>query len=198
MELLLIRHARPNRAGGGAGPADPSLSPLGRRQADALASWLAGEPIDAVYTSHLRRAVETAEPLAAKLGLRPVVDESVAEYDADAPDYIPVEELRAVGDPRWKEPPADLPEFARRVVDGIERISSAHSGERVAVVCHGGVVNVYMSWVLGLGPAMFFLPAYTSVSRVLASSTGNRSLATLNETGHLRLADVPLTELPGR
>ncbi|HZA87486.1 MAG TPA: histidine phosphatase family protein, partial [Acidimicrobiales bacterium] len=62
MELLLVRHARPLRAESIDGPADPGLSPLGRRQADALAAWLATEAIDAIYTSPLRRALETAAP----------------------------------------------------------------------------------------------------------------------------------------
>jgi hypothetical protein len=46
-----------------------------------------------------------------------------------------------------------------------------------------------------VGPQMLFLPAYTSISRVLFASTGQRSLASLNETGHLRMAEVPLVEL---
>src|SRR5262245_38874839 len=99
MELLLVRHARPERVEGAAGPADPPLSPLGRRQAAALAEWLAVEPgvapLAAVYTSPLRRAAETAAPLAAALGLTPVAEDALAEYDAEANDYIPIEELRA-------------------------------------------------------------------------------------------------------
>jgi 2,3-bisphosphoglycerate-dependent phosphoglycerate mutase len=196
MELLLIRHARPLRAHGGSGPADPALSPLGLPGAEALADWLAAEKIDAVYSSPLRRAQETAAPLAARLGLPVALSEAVSEYDADAVEYIPMEELKAAGDPRWNEVPQMLPEFQQRVIDGIEAIVGAHPSGRIAVVCHGGVVNVYTAWVVGVRSGMFFLPHYTSISRVLASSSGgNRSVDTLNETPHLRLADVPLTEL---
>jgi 2,3-bisphosphoglycerate-dependent phosphoglycerate mutase len=195
MELLLIRHARPNRADGGNGPADPGLSPLGLRQADALADWLAHEPIDAIYSSPMRRARETAVPLAEKLGLTVATDPVLAEYDAGATAYIPIEELRAAGDPRWMQLPDDVVGFQRTVVDGIEQLVANHTAGTVAVVCHGGVVNVYLSWVLGATQELFFLPHYTSISRVLAATSGQRSIDTVNETGHLRVADVPLVEV---
>lgn len=194
MELLLVRHARPLRAESIDGPADPGLSPLGRRQADALAAWLAPEAIDAIYTSPLRRALETAAPLAIALGVDPVPEPALAEYDADAMAYIPIEELKAAGDPRWMELPDDIAGFQGRVIDGVDRLSAAHPSQRIVLVCHGGVVNVVVAAVLGLGPRMVFLPAYTSITRVLVASSGQRSLATLNETAHLRVADVPLVE----
>jgi hypothetical protein len=48
------------------------------------------------------------------------------------------------------------------------------------------VINVYCSHVLGTDSTMFFLPGYTSINRVLAASTGERGIETLNETAHLR------------
>jgi probable phosphoglycerate mutase len=198
MELLLVRHARPLRVESQDGPADPPLSPLGERQAAALAAWLAdpaSEPIDAVYTSPLRRASETAAPLAAALGREARPEPALAEYDAEAMAYIPIEELRAAGDPRWKELPPDIEGFQSRVMDGVDRLCAAHPAERVVLVCHGGVINVVVSSVLGLGASMLFLPGYTSLSRVLVASSGPRSLASLNEMAHLRVAGVPLVEL---
>jgi probable phosphoglycerate mutase len=195
MELLLIRHGRPLRVESVDGPADPGLSPLGRRQAEALAAWLAPERIDAVYTSPLRRAVETAAPLGEALGVAVTSEAALAEYDAEATAYIPIEELRAAGDPRWMEVPDDIVGFQERVVEGVDRLAAAHPSQRIAFVCHGGVINVIVSAVLGVVPQMLFLPAYTSISRVLIASTGQRSLASLNETGHLRTAEVPAVEL---
>src|SRR5215210_6640675 len=71
MELILVRHAEPRRVGAGEvdGPADPGLTDRGRQQAERLAAWLAVEPVDAVITSPLRRARETAAPVASALGL---------------------------------------------------------------------------------------------------------------------------------
>ena len=195
MELLLIRHARPRRVEGTDGPADPGLSPLGRRQAEAVAGWLAPEGLDAVYTSPLRRATETAAPLAGAVGTPAVHEPALAEYDAEATAYIPLEELRAAGDPRWMEVPDDIAGFSTVVTEGIERLVAAHRSQRIALVCHGGVINVVVAAVLEMAPRMIFLPAYTSVSRILVASTGQRSVASLNETGHLRAADIPLVEL---
>ena len=192
MELLLIRHGLPIRIEGADGPADPPLSPAGVAQAEALADWLAPRGIDALYTSPLRRARETAAPLAASLGLDPVVDAGVEEYDAHLPEYIPIEELRA--DPvRWEQAVSewtsteanDLRQtFRRRVVDAIEAIVPRHRSQRVAIVCHGGVINAYLSHVIGLGDAIFFEPAYTSVSRVVAGARA-RQMVSANETPHL-------------
>jgi probable phosphoglycerate mutase len=188
MELLLIRHALPRRIdeGDGAGPADPELAPLGVEQAAALADWLRTEEVDALWSSPMRRARETAAPVADALGLPIVVDEGLAEYDREALSYIPIEELKAAGDPRWHQVPERPEHFAAGVVAAVERVVAAHPGGRVAVVCHGGVVNAYCGHVLGIDEPLFFLPAYTSISRVLASASGPRSIGSLNETAHVR------------
>jgi probable phosphoglycerate mutase len=188
MELFLIRHALPLRVDEGAsdGPADPALAADGRRQADALAEWMAHEQLDAIWSSPMRRALETAAPLAHRLRLEIAVDDDLAEFDRDAASYIPIEELKAANDPRWMEVPEQPEHFRAVVVAAMERIVAAHPGQRVAVVCHGGVVNAYAGHVLGIDEPLFFLPTYTSISRVLASSNGPRSIASLNEAAHLR------------
>jgi probable phosphoglycerate mutase len=203
MELLLIRHAEPVRIGpgeAGDGPVDPELTPRGREQARRLAAWLAGERIDAVIASPLRRAQETAAPLADGHRLVVEVNPALMEYDARADHYIPAEELKATGDARWQamldgrweefggEAPAV---FRSRIVPALAAVIDRHPGGRVAVVCHGGVINVYLASVLGLDRHLWFEPAYTSISRVAAARTGARSVVTLNETAHLLAARDP-------
>jgi probable phosphoglycerate mutase len=212
MELLLIRHAEPVRIGPGEGdgPADPALTERGREQAERLAAWLEPDGFDHVVCSPLLRAQQTAAPLLARIDRRPEIDAALTEYDARADHYIPVEELRETKDERWtamvegrwevfggEEPAA----FRARIVPRIDAIAAAHSGERVAVVCHGGVINVYLAAVLGIERLLWFDPAYTSVSRVLVSRDGLRSLVTLNETAHLIGVRVPsggARAVPGR
>ena len=189
MELILVRHALPVRIDGGDGPADPSLSEDGRRQAQALASWLADEPIDAIWSSPMRRARETAAPLEEATGLLAEIDVDLREFDADEVHYIPMEEL-TTDDPRWRELIARLgsPEqFAFRDVAAaaVERIVAANPGRTVVVVCHGGVVNAYLSSILHIDRPLFFEPTYTSISRVRASSSGVRSLVSVNEIPHM-------------
>jgi len=202
MELLLIRHALPVRVERSSGRADPPLSDDGIAQAERLADYLATERIDAVYASPLRRALETAEPVARAHGLEVRESPDVAEWDQNSPEYVPVEELRAANDPRWQallegawdsdEPEAD---FHARVYRAVERIVADHRGERVAISCHGGVINSYLARILGLtGEATrgFFYPNYTSIHRVAAATSGERSILTVNETAHLRGSGLPI------
>jgi 2,3-bisphosphoglycerate-dependent phosphoglycerate mutase len=196
LDLLLIRHAEPVRIAPGSSPApaDPGLTDRGRVQADRLAQWLEHEPIDAVLSSPLRRARETAEVVGKRLGLDAEVDDGLMEYDAEADYYIPVEEMRETRDHRWRamiegrweelggEPPD---RFRARIVPCVDAVIERFAGRRVAAVCHGGVINVYLAALLGLERHLWFEPGYTSISRVAAARTGERSVVTLNETAHL-------------
>jgi probable phosphoglycerate mutase len=156
-------------------------------QAQALADWLKAEvAVDAIWASPMQRAVETAAPVAEALGLPVTVDEGLCEFDRHADSYIPIEELKAANDPRWYEVPERPEDFVAHVVAAVERVVAAHASQRVAVICHGGVINAYCGHVLGIDEPLFFLPAYTSISRVLASAAGPRSIGSLNETAHVR------------
>jgi broad specificity phosphatase PhoE len=196
VDVLLIRHAEPERVAPGSpsAPADPVLTERGRGQAERLAVWLEHEPIDAVLSSPLRRARETAEIVAARLGLDVELNDGLQEYDARADFYIPVEELRETRDHhwramiegRWEELGGEDPErFRARVVPIVDDIIGRFPGGRVAAVCHGGVINVYLAALLGMERHLWFEPRYTSISRVAAARTGERSVVTLNETAHL-------------
>jgi probable phosphoglycerate mutase len=196
VELLLIRHAEPVRIGPGtvAGPADPHLTERGRVQAHRLSAWLAAEPIDAVLSSPLLRARDTAEPIGRALGLDVEVVDGLMEYDAQSDFYIPVEELRETRDHhwtamiegRWDELGGEPPDrFRARIVPCVDAIIDRFPGGTVAAVCHGGVINVYLAALLGLDQHLWFHPEYTSISRIAAARTGERSVVSLNETAHL-------------
>jgi probable phosphoglycerate mutase len=192
VELLIIRHGLPVRIDDAQGPADPELSETGHEQARRVADWLRHEKITAVYTSPMRRARQTAAPLGEVLGLEPIVDDEVAEFDRGQHFYVPLEELKAARDPRYEAlmrgesmDEVDPYTFREVVTVAIERIIESNPGGTVAIVCHGGVINAYASHVLGLEFPLFFQPTYTSVNRFLASSAGHRSVASLNEAGHL-------------
>lgn len=201
MELLLIRHAIPVRRELESGIADPELSSDGVKQAQLLADYLIDERIDALYASPMRRARQTAEPVAQRQRLRMELVDGVAEFDRTSSEYVPVEELKDSDDPRWRAmlrgewPPREesLDEFVERVVASIEEVIGRHEGQRVAIVCHGGVINAYLARVLGLGNREgFFYPNYTSIHRVAAARTGERSVVTVNETSHLRGSGLPM------
>ena len=203
MELLIIRHALPVRRELTEGVADPELAPDGHAQAEHLGQYLASEHLDAVYVSPMQRARQTAVPVLAGRDLDPIIEPDVAEWDRNSPEYVPVEELKAANDPRWQamlagEWESDEPseDFVARVIGAVERIVEGHPGQRVAIVCHGGVINAYASHVIGLDTddavRGFFYPNYTSIHRIAASSSGVRSILSLNETSHLRGTGLPV------
>ena len=195
MELLWVRHGEPERIAPGSGVrADPALTSLGREQAQRLADWLAFESIDAVVSSPLRRAVDTATPIATSCGVEIEVVDGLVEYDNNSDHYIPMEEMRvtkderwqAMVDGRWDEFGADLPEVFRARVDAtVAELIARFAGKRVVAVCHGGVINVAFGSVLGIEQPLWFEPGYSSLSRMFASRTGIRSVASLNELAHL-------------
>lgn len=197
----MIRHGLPIRREVSDGPADPELAPQGHAQAEHMANYLSTERIDAIYTSPLRRASQTAVPLARTFGIEPIVDDDVAEYDRHSSEYVPIEELKASGDPRFHQLTSgqgdgldDADEFRERVLSSLGRIIDAHPAQTVAVVCHGGVINLFLASILGLPmePPGFFYPNYTSINRVAASRSGVRSVVTINETSHLRNTGLPM------
>ena len=193
MDIILVRHALPLRREATLGPADPELSDIGHQQARHASDYLQTEEINALYTSPMKRAVQTCAPLALALNLTPTVVQGIAEWDQNSNEYVPIEELKASNDPRWQAMVAgewnsdeSMEEFSARVIDSIEKIIDSHSGDRVGVVCHGGVINSYLAHVLGLPNGQFFYPNYTSIHRIVASRRGHRSVVSVNETSHLR------------
>ena len=201
MEVLLIRHAIPIRRELESGIADPELANDGLKQAELMAQYLASEKLHAIYASPMQRAQQTAQPLASVHGLAITTVDGVAEYDKNSNQYVPVEELKAKNDPRWQEilrgewtsTDETEDEFIKRIVDSIEEIIANHASQRVAIVCHGGVINAYICHVLGLANQRgFFYPNYTSIHRIAAAGSGERSIVTLNETSHLRGSGLPI------
>ena len=195
MEIVFVRHGLPLRIELETGIADPELAAEGHEQAAKMAAYLGVEDVEAVYVSPLRRALETARPLCKVLGLEAVVSEGVAEFDRNSREYVPVEELRATNDPRWEKllrgewdgVDEDPSIFKARVVATVEDMIARHPGGRVVVVCHGGVINQDLAHVLGIETHVgFFYPKYTSIHRVMAARSGERSIVSINEASHLR------------
>ena len=202
MELLIIRHALPVRRELTEGIADPELAPEGLLQAGHLAKYLASEKIDAVYASPLRRAQQTAAPLAVLQKVGVTLIDDVAEWDRNSNEYVPVEELKATNDPRWQAmlrgewnvPEESADDFNKRTIGAVDKLIDLHSGHRIAIVCHGGVINAYLTYILGLSNYQqgFFYPNYTSIHRIAAARSGERSIVTINETSHLRGTGLPM------
>jgi probable phosphoglycerate mutase len=196
MEIVLVRHALPVRidATEDGGPADPQLAERGLEQAERVVQALAGDEVTALYTSPSRRARETAAPLERALGMTAEVEPGIAEFDVQDSSYVPVEELKAAGDPRWEalvhgdlySTGVDPVAFRQRVVEAVERIVARHPGGRAVLFSHAGAINAAAGHVLGQERTIWFPPAYCSLTRIGAARTGRRGITSLNETGHVR------------
>jgi probable phosphoglycerate mutase len=200
-ELLLVRHGQSEDAVEGVpfarmeGHADPPLSELGRGQADRVCARLATERIDAVYVTTLRRTVETAAPLVARLGIVPEVEHDLREiylgdwegwvFEQKFVDRDPVA-LQMAREQRWDLAPGceHIDGFARRVRTGIERLAARHPDQRVVVVVHGGVIGEVLAQASGSEPWAFVGADNASLSHLVVA--GNRwVIRRFNDTTHL-------------
>jgi probable phosphoglycerate mutase len=207
MQLILVRHGLPQRIDPGVLPvgvaADPGLTDRGREQARTTGEFLASEHVAAVHASPVRRAWETGEMIADTIGLTAQECPGVAEWDADATSYVPIEERMADDDVMWRALRAgrlpdedfDGDEFRRLVVASVDELLAAHtdteSHETLVVVTHAGVVNAYVGHLLER-PDPFWLPlpvapGYCSITRVaVAEGASSAQVVSVNETAHVR------------
>lgn len=157
--ILLARHgqtdynAPPVRI---QGSLDPPLNELGRAQARELAELVAGEGLQAVYTSDMLRARQTAEVVAERVGLDPVVEPRVRECAWGAWEGRLVDDIAREEPERWQawlragesfrfpsapgKPGESLAEHQQRTLAALEDV---RRGPLPAlVVCHGGTIRV--------------------------------------------------------
>lgn len=200
-EILLVRHGeqqfRDNIPLGEA--VNAPLSDLGWMQARAVGERLKTTQIDAVYCSPLERAHNTGIEIARHHNLEPVILPELTEIDpwATAPqdkglrDIFTSEELRAIYQQvnttrKHSAYPhtEDADAFKSRIVAAIDRIAETGEGKRVAVACHGGVINAYLSHLLKSAYDHIVSVHHTSITVVRAADT-RRELLTINDFAHV-------------
>jgi broad specificity phosphatase PhoE len=197
MYLHCVRHGEStyNAEGRVQGQSDVPLSELGLRQAEAVAAAMAELPIEAVYSSPLRRAMQTAQPLADRLRLPITTDPRLMEVHAG----VFQDELRAELDRRYPEEYARWrsgdPDFAipggesrRRLMQRGEEVLreiGAAGHEHVAVVTHGGLLAGAMKALLEIpaqrNPFVFQNGSIT----VIELTDSVVQLHAVNRIGHL-------------
>lgn len=190
--LLLVRHGETeaNVAGRMQGRGNDPLTPRGRQQARAVAARLkaAGQPIEAIYSSSLLRASQTADTIGAALGLTPRLRDALQEMhlgDLDGADNATLEAAlpRTLDD---SYPGGEtLREFVERTMGAFYGVAMAHLGGTVVVVSHGGVISIALSiWSQGHGNAWReYTPANCAISTV-EFQTGPQVLH-VNDCAHI-------------
>ena len=162
-ELLIIRHGETdwNREGRFQGQIDVPLNDTGHAQAARLAARLAHETHDALFTSDLRRARQTAAPLAAAWVRTPVAVTGLREQNfgllegLDAPTTKAQHPALWAG---WLQQDADFAapggesqrQFHTRVLKAVQELAAAHAGQRLVIVTHGGVLDMLWRSAHGL------------------------------------------------
>jgi broad specificity phosphatase PhoE len=197
--LLLIRHGQTdhNAAGRWQGHLDVPLNEKGQAQAQALAQRLADWPIEAVYSSDLQRAMQTAVANATPHTLPPTSDPNGRERDVGAFQSLNSQEIQTKFPAVWADmlktgvlnPPngehqTSLRERAERA---LAQVLSQHEGQMIAIVSHGALLNGLISNVLGIPRerfGRFRLNGNTGLSIVENNSRGP-VLTLLNDTSHL-------------
>ncbi|EHN73411.1 bifunctional RNase H/acid phosphatase, partial [Streptomyces coelicoflavus ZG0656] len=202
--FVLLRHGEtpltPQKRFSGSGGSDPSLSSVGREQAEKVAESLARRgTIEAVVASPLARTRETAGIVAARLGLEVAVDEGLRETDFGAWEGLTFGEVRDrypedldawLASPD-AEPTGGGESFAAtgvRVAATRDRLVAAYAGRTVLLVSHVTPIKTFLRLALGAPPESLFRMELSaaSLSAVAYYADGGASVRLFNETSHLR------------
>jgi phosphoserine phosphatase len=203
--LLLARHGQSvsNAVRRFQGAQDVALSPLGVRQAEALALAVERRRVAHVYASPLERARRTAEIAVAGSGVPVTLMDDLRELSLGDWEGCTVDEIRTrPGDPytRWvRDPVRGLPpggeplgEVQARALRAIDLIAAAHgNGDDVLIVAHGGVISALLAHWLGLPLSSIWRLAVANCS---LTEIAPPRVVSMNETGHLREVNVVVTE----
>lgn len=200
--ILLIRHGETawNADGRIQGHLDEPLSATGQHQADCLARSLeATDPLAAIYSSDLKRAMQTAAPLAQRMRLtvqpEPALRERhfgrfqglrFADIEAQWPDAARRWRQR---DPDWVPPEGgeSLVQLRQRIVATVYALAGRHVGQHIGVFTHGGVLDVLYRDAAGLAlqaPRSWQL-ANAAINRLLWTPDSGLTLVGWADTGHL-------------
>jgi broad specificity phosphatase PhoE len=199
MRLIVVRHGQTacNIENVWHGWDDCELTQTGLAQADAVADRLADEEIDAVYSSDSRRAFQTAQAIASRHGLTPMVDPALRERNAGEYEGIPVGDVEAVRPTIWEERAADYwgwsppsgETFAavwERLRGVIERLQKRHEGQTVVAVTHMSPMRILISRLADLPIERTYDMEFPSTGISIFSLHEDGALVeTLNDATHV-------------
>lgn len=202
--FVLLRHGEtpltPQKRFSGSGGTDPSLSDVGREQAERVAAALARRgTVQHILASPLARTRETAGAVAARLGLDVTVDDGLIETDFGAWEGLTFGEVRErypddlnawLADPE-AEPTGGGESFAAtavRIAAARDRLAAAYAGRTVLLVTHVTPIKTFVQLALGAPPESLFRMELSaaSLSAVAYFADGNASVRLFNDTSHLR------------
>lgn len=200
MRLILVRHGQTqwNRENRAIGHTDIELNEEGSKQAQELASALNGERVAAIYSSPLRRALDTAQAIARFQRGQVKVDDAFIEMDAGEMDGLTYEEMRdRYGEflKEWMRNPCSLAmpggeclgDVQHRAWQGVEMILKDHPEDAVIVVSHNFAILCIICRALGIDLSQFRrLRLYLASISILDFGKRGTTLMRFNDTCHLQ------------
>lgn len=202
LEIIVVRHGQSegnrDRVFTGHGPS--RLTERGRREAEAAARRIAKEPVTAIYSSDLPRALETAEPLAAITGLPVSASPALRERDIGALTGMAFADIEAQmpevwrsllsRDPHFRPPGGESAvETRARMGSFVAGLFEAFGEGRIVVVSHGIAIAQLFYHLIGLPtdevPAVVFQVENCSVQRIVRRADGTVRIACINDQAHL-------------
>jgi len=197
--IFLARHGQTawNKEKVFRGSVDVPLNEQGMAEAEAVGKALQGEPVSFVYASPLSRAVQTAQPLAEKKGLRVVVHPGIKDMNFGAWERRKLADIERE-QPRlfreWMERPhkcripgaETLGQVQKRALDAWREIAEKHPGETGLLVSHRVVCKLLVLGLMGLGPEKFWdIQQDTAAISLFAVEDGRAVVCRINDTCHL-------------
>jgi broad specificity phosphatase PhoE len=203
VRLYLIRHGQSAsnqaRVEGRLGEFDPPLTAIGEMQADRVGERMAAYGVDAIYASPLQRAYNTALPISKRTGIEirviddlQEINEPMREGSIDPNANRETADHRAIkarfeSEPTWDNLPGgeSSAHFRERIGRAFAQIVEECPGKRVAIACHGGVIQTYVAMVMGLDKNDFPFYAFNASITSVRAWQDRRALWRLNDLGHL-------------
>lgn len=200
-ELYLIRHGQSqgNRDRRFLGHTDLDLTPLGYEQAKCAAEFFKNIHIDAVYSSDLKRAFNTAKAIADSKGLVVTPEKGLREIFAGKWELMTYDDIPRSFPETWRDwqnanvPDLKTPdgekmsELFNRIYETLERIAKAHDFQAVAIGIHATPIRLMMNHIAGRGLDSLYLTPWVSNASVtkLIYENNSFSLAFADECSHM-------------
>jgi broad specificity phosphatase PhoE len=197
VRLTLVRHGQSvaNAAGRLQGQMDFPLSTQGINEAKAVGKWLADEEVDAIYSSDLSRALQTAQEIAQHHTTEIIKNPALREFHLGEFQGLTREEIRErfpeyVDLDWWTAGVAgveQIDQIKARALEAVQLLLERHQGQRVVVVSHGGWIGTLLMALLNIewkGKRVFTI-GNTSMTTIDFSDPKQMVVVGVNETPHL-------------
>ena len=197
--IYLIRHGETewNKTGRLQGHSNVLLSPEGIHQAQLLAEHMPFHNVDAIYSSDLSRAMETARILAAKLGLSVIQESGFREVNfgdwegrnfSELATEVPEGFENFFTRPDKAHPPngETFLEAQARALTALDEVIDERDEQSIIIVSHGAVIRLLLCAALGMPlRKMWTISQFNMAVNILRLDDGNPTVELLNSTLHL-------------